>query len=148
MLDKSNLNIFLAFFIICGFSCSETKSKANEIPRSNRIESSLDLEEEVVEITLRYYGMMCTCPQWATIQNIEKYESSLELGDEIRMDSLFVRIEPKNNEVINPFDLDYDQQNPEFKFTGSFYKDKQDLITEDGTIFKCRVFKYSECSLL
>lgn len=40
--------------------------------------------------------MMCTCPEWATSENIALYESSIEQENEIPIDSLFYLIEPKN----------------------------------------------------
>lgn len=61
-----------------------------------------ELEPDVVELELQYFGMMCSCPQWATKENIQKYEASIHRGNPIPMDSLFVLIEPKDESVAGP----------------------------------------------
>ncbi|NRA51860.1 MAG: hypothetical protein HRU12_22265, partial [Phaeodactylibacter sp.] len=102
-----------------------------------------ELENEIVEIELKYIGMMCDCLQWATPENIELYEKSIELGSTIPMDSLFLRIESSNDSVMNPFELEYIE--PVFKFTGQFYKGKHKWISEDGNEYYCKVFRYDKC---
>lgn len=129
--------------LIILFSCQETKIENNNSRYSNLIEN--ELEEEIVEIELKYYGMMCSCPQWATIKNIELYENYLSKENQIPMDSLFLILDTYNEKTVNPFDLDYDQDNPVFKFKGRFYKKKHLWKNEEGTEYFCRVLKYETC---
>ena len=103
------------------------------------------LVEKTEELDLVYYGMMCDCPQWATSKDIELYESSVESGNPIPVDSLFINVVPADEKLIHPFELDYNSLKPEFTFTGSFYKNKVRWVADGGIIYNNRVFQYSKC---
>lgn len=133
------------FFILAILiSCQEPKIENNH-SKDNNNEIEHNLEDEKVEIELKYYGMMCSCPQWATKKNIELYEKYLSEENPIPMDSLFLIIEPFDEKTINPFELNYDQDNPTFKFNGRFYKKKRLWKNEENTKYLCRVLKYDNC---
>lgn len=123
---------------------------------NNRDKSELEIAEiraentltdKIEELELMYYGMMCDYPQWATSKDIKLYESSIESGNPIPMDSLFVNVVASNEQLTNPFELDYNTLKPEFIFTGSFYKNKVKWVSDGGIIYNNRVFQYSKCTI-
>lgn len=115
----------------------DTKVEKDEIPNT--------LLDKIEDIELMYYGMMCDCPQWATSKDIKLYTSLIENGNSIPMDSLFINVVPSDENLKNPFELEYNSLNPEFIFTGSFFKNKVKWIADDGMVYNNRVFQYSKC---
>ena len=123
------------------------EEKSKQISLNPSQEDKLgELKEELVEIELQYYSMMCPCPQWATKENIQLYEELLGTENEIPMDSLFMLIEPENEKLPNPFDLNY-SENMTFNFTGKFYTAKRKWKTEDGNEFNCKVFQFQQIEI-
>jgi hypothetical protein len=113
--------------------------------QSKIILSDNELELETITLELKYFGMLCDCPQWATPENIVLYESLVGGENEMPMDSLFMNIVPQKNCTLSPFDLEYNSLDPVFLFTGSFFKDKVKWTSEDGMKYNVKVFEYSKC---
>jgi len=133
------------FIILCFIACKNNVTKEVNLKIGSLDIMQVAYNEEEVDVEFKYYGMMCTCPQWSTLENIEKYEKAIEHGVQIPMDSLFFRIQAANENTIDPFDLDYDPSNPLFIFNGRFSKKKQLWLTEGGTEYNCLIFQYSNC---
>ncbi len=132
---KYAVTIFLALITVC-----------NDTPKNKRQIADFELENKITKIELQYLGMMCDCPQWATPDNIDIYEESIQRGQEIPMDSLFIKIVPENSETVNPFDLDYGST-PIFQFTGKFFQKKRKWKSEDGIEYNCKFFQCEVCEL-
>jgi len=107
-----------------------------------------EIESDSIKITLEYYGMMCDCPQWIRPEDKSKYHKSIESGSSMSEDSVFIRREPANELVLNPFELtDENTKNYIFEFEGQFYKGKHKWVSEDGIEYNTKLFKYVECKL-
>ncbi len=130
------------------FEDREEQVISAERTKASRTTNSAILEDTTT-ITLEYFGFMCDCPQWLPIEDQVRYKNSLESGNAISADSLFIRLEPFNEETINPFDLtDKDTKDYVFEFKGQFYKERKKWMSEDGIEYNTRVFRYFDCKLI
>ena len=142
---KILINTFLILVLLTGQSCKNKSQKTTSLPKESKTEL-LVLEEETIYLELMYYDMGCSCPQWATEENIKRFQEALETDNPIPMDSLFIEIVPSSDTLPNPFDLDYSSE-PKFKFTGRYYKGKQKWNTESGGEYIYRVFQFQKISV-
>lgn len=132
--------ILLGFSLIYLLISCEVKIPRNDV--LIRGDKKVVFEEEVEEIELQYYGMMCSCPQWATRSSIDVYERSLENDTPIEVDSLFIIIEPNEPNIANPLDLNYGSM-PIFKFIGRYSKRRHKWTNEEGLEYNSMIFRYS-----
>lgn len=138
--------LFISLFLCV--SCEEQPEETS-IPGYESFSFPKDLEDEIIEIDLSYYGMMCECPQWATLANMKLYETRLNSEDSIDYDSLFIEIRPAHDSIQYPFDLEGWEEidDPIFTFEGQFYKGKHHWRSEGGGIFNNRVFRFTSCTV-
>ncbi len=121
-----------SYLILSGFLILLSNCKTNE------------LEEKEQTIELSYIAWACDCANWATVENIYKYNDNF--GD--TLSDLSVFIEPANESLKLPDTLGYNGD--VIKFTGRFYKNKG--FPKDYQSFenpkKARVFQYIKYQII
>jgi hypothetical protein len=119
----------LIVFAILLASCNEPTSK---------------LEEKVQTLDLHYIAWACACANWATSEDIEKYEKNEEA---LAAHSIF--IEPADSSLILPDSIG--TTGDIIKFTGHFYKEKgfpKDYGYEEQRPDKARVLRYTKYEII
>ena len=127
-------------------SC-QNKPTVRQLSKFSKEDLYGELDTTLVDIELVYYGMQCPCSQWATKEDIDLYERLIGTPDVIPMDSLFMLIIPENEQLPNPFELNYSSKASIFNFTGHFYKSKFQWKSENGIDYNCRVFQYQKVQI-
>lgn len=102
------------------------------------------IEKKEQTIELSYIAWACDCANWATIDDIRKYNDSD--GDTLADLSIF--IEPAVPSLILPDTLGFDGDI--VKFTGHFYKEKgiPKGYSSDENPDKARVFRYTKYQVI
>lgn len=123
--------ITLLFFI---FSCSKkSKQKHNVITNTYQEKPiiSTELEPDIITIQLVYYGWMCSCPQWVTIEN---YSKSIQYPDSnfIQQKDFNFNIQAASDTIEYPL-IDNIQT---FEFIGQFYKESQPYYDENSQAYR------------
>jgi len=104
------------------------------------ISCSNSLEEKEQTIELSYIAWACDCANWATIEDIRKFNDNDQ--DALAERSIF--IEPADASLALPDTLGYSMD--VIKFTGHFYKKKgfpKDYSSQEKPD-KARIFRYTK----
>ncbi|OQP60705.1 hypothetical protein A3860_32415 [Niastella vici] len=108
------------------------------------ISCSNSLEEKEQTLELSYIAWACDCANWATSEDIQKYNDTEE--DALAEQSIF--IEPADKSLILPDTLGYSMDI--IKFTGHFYKKKgfpKEYSSQEKPD-KARVFRYTKYQVI
>lgn len=104
--------------------------------------NTIDKEEQTIELS--YIAWACDCANWATLDDIRKYNDNF--GDTLADRSIF--IEPADTSLILPDTIGYNGDI--IKLTGHFYKEKgyPKGYSSDENPKKARVFRYTSYQVI
>ncbi len=146
MISIKNI-IIISLVTLLNFSCDQNSNTKSSIA-NNRNTVSQELEKDIIELEMEYFGQLCPCPQWITAKNKIIYEQQ-QRKNESHNDSLFYHIIPTSTITQNPFDLVTTNTNPlKFKFTGRFFKERQYINEEGAPQVPVKTFMYSKVEII
>lgn len=120
------LSVAILFFLI--FSCSVPSNK---------------LENKIQSVEFHYIMWACECANWATLDDIRKYENTDNLSDHC------IFIEAADSSLILPDTLGYN--NDVIQFTGQYYKNigyPNDYVISEQQVDKAKVFRYTSYKII
>lgn len=138
-----SLTLFIAS---CGGDNQTNSSTSQNKPNKESVAINEELEKETVVLEMEYFGWACPCAQWITPENKKIFEEK-RAADESYGDSLFYYVIPASDSIPHPFDLTEDMNDLRFRFTGRFFKEKQDMKLE-GEMGPAITFMYDEVEFI
>lgn len=123
----------LLIFLLPILSCWNKQSSIDKISLDSN-----SLENKTQTLQLEYVDFFCACPNWASLEDIQKYKDTGNLATHC------VFIEPSDSTIKLPDTLGY--SGDLIKFTGQFYKCKgypKNYIIGEEKVSEAKIFRYT-----
>ena len=135
------LSVVAILFIL--LSCSSHENNFDSKVQTVYSSHVNNLDNKVQTVEFHYIMWFCACANWATIEDIHKYQDTGKLSAHC------VFIEPANKSLMLPDTIGYTDDI--VQFTGQYYIDKgypKGFVISEEQVKKAMIFRYTSYKII